>query len=151
MAEQRITWKDLSSYEENLDTDDKNHYIRKLTLENGHKLPDPFSFTTGWSDDPTTLPDISFADIYMYVIHTPSEFTHEKLRAHKSLDAYQFFVCGHVHDIGLKKVKDQDFYFLRSSTLPSQRQGQKEHSYQVWIALHEKGWILTANCTCMAG
>lgn len=151
MGDEETAWKDLTNYEKNLDPDDKKHYKKKLTLQNGQKLPDPFSFKNGWSHDPLELPDVSFADIYMYLIETPSEYNHSKMRAYKSLEAYQFFVCGHVHDIGIRKVTKQDFYFIRSSVLPSQRQGQKENAYQVWIALHETGWILTANCTCMAG
>ncbi|XP_057289881.1 uncharacterized protein LOC130612565 [Hydractinia symbiolongicarpus] len=41
---------------------------------------------------------------------------------------------------------------LYLKALPSQRQGQKQKLYEVWVALHKKGgWVLTANCTCMAG
>ena len=36
--------------------------------------------------------------------------------------------------------------------LPSQRQGQKTSHYKVWVCLNKKhGWVLTGNCTCMAG
>ena len=36
--------------------------------------------------------------------------------------------------------------------LPSQRQGKTATLYDVWVAINkENGWILTANCTCMAG
>ena len=34
----------------------------------------------------------------------------------------------------------------------SQRQGQCERFYDVWVAVHKKdGWVLTGNCACMAG
>ena len=145
------TRKDLSSFFRELNEVGKEHYNKNLTLENHVKLPDPYSLTTDWCNDPSKLPDVSFADIYMYLIHTPSEFTHEKLKAHKSLEAYNFFICGHVQNVGLREVKNRRYYFLRSSVLPSQRQGQKEALYEVWIALHEKGWILTGNCTCPSG
>ena len=36
--------------------------------------------------------------------------------------------------------------------LPSQRQGLKTALYDVWVCLNTAhGWILTGNCTCMAG
>lgn len=36
--------------------------------------------------------------------------------------------------------------------LPSQRQGQKTTMYKVWVCLNKQhGWVLTCNCTCMAG
>ena len=35
--------------------------------------------------------------------------------------------------------------------LPSQRQGQKTELYLVWVCVHSAGWILTGNCTCVAG
>lgn len=131
-------------------------YTRKIIQEkvdprNGDTFPDPCKITDGWCVDPSSLPDISFADIYVYLIHTPSEFTHEKLKAHKSLEAFNFFICGHVQNIGLKKITNQSYFLLRSSVLPSQRQGQASVLYEVWVAIHETGWIVTGNCTCMAG
>lgn len=36
--------------------------------------------------------------------------------------------------------------------LPSQRQGRKTNLYEVWAVIHtEDCWILTGNCTCVAG
>ena len=52
----------------------------------------------------------------------------------------------YIHDI-----KNKDFSFVKLSVLPSQRQGKKETPYGVWIAIHKHGWILSENCTCMAG
>ena len=43
------------------------------------------------------LPDISWADIYNYL--TSSACTHENLKAHKSLEVFNFFVCNHVQDV----------------------------------------------------
>ena len=42
--------------------------------------------------------------------------------------------------------------FLPLKVLPSQRQGIKAKLYGVWVCLHKHhGWVLTGNCTCMAG
>ena len=36
--------------------------------------------------------------------------------------------------------------------LPSQRQSKTSEMFEVWVCLKkEDGWVLTANCTCMAG
>ena len=35
--------------------------------------------------------------------------------------------------------------------LPSQRQGQKTELYLVWVCINSAGWILTGNCSCVAG
>ena len=35
-------------------------------------------------------PSVSYADIYNYLINTPSEYTHEMLKAYKSMDGHNF-------------------------------------------------------------
>ena len=115
-------------------------------------LPDPYSLDASqWSSEESLLPDITFADITFYLIETSSEFTRDKIRAYKSLEAYNFFVSGHVNDVYIHKVAKSDFSLIKSLVLPSKRQGQKETLYNVWVSLHKTGWILSANCTCMAG
>ncbi|XP_065643270.1 uncharacterized protein LOC136075006 [Hydra vulgaris] len=116
----------------NLNDEDKRNYLSKLTLCDGVVLPDPFSIKDDWSNDVSLLPDKTWPEMYIYLIEMPSEFTKDKLRAYKSLEAYNFFLNGHV--------------------LPSQRQGSKHILYEVWIAIHKvEGWIFTANCSCVAG
>ncbi|CAC5403623.1 unnamed protein product [Mytilus coruscus] len=60
-------------------------------------LPDPYVLTEKWSTDPNTWPDLTFGDIYLYLIDTPSIFTKESMKAYKSLEAYKLGeVCSHV-------------------------------------------------------
>ena len=41
---------------------------------------------------------------------------------------------------------------ITPQVLPSQRQSKTATMYCVWVVIHiDNGWILTANCTCMAG
>ena len=52
------------------------------------------------------MPDASWGDIYNYFINLPSEYTHDNLKAYKSLEAFNFFVYNYVQDIyynGLQK------------------------------------------------
>ena len=39
------------------------------------------------------LPGISWADICNYLTNMPSAYTHENLKAYKSLEAFNFFEC----------------------------------------------------------
>ena len=42
--------------------------------------------------------------------------------------------------------------FFEFKVLPSQKQSQSSTMYNVWVCLQKGyGWVLTANCPCMAG
>ena len=49
-----------------------------------------------------------FPDIYTYLVETPNGFTKESMKAYKSLQAYNFFQCGHVQDILYNDLSDSD-------------------------------------------
>lgn len=145
------TWSE-SEYFKSLDTENQIQYQKKLKLSDGTQLPDPLSLND-WKSDVRLLPDIGWGDLNNYLINTPSVFTQQSLKAYKSLEAYNFFVCGHVQDVYYNNISDDSkFCFLKSEVLPSQRQGLKQTLYKAWVAIEKKeGWVLTANCTCMAG
>ena len=48
-------------------------------------------------------PDVSYADIYNYLILSPG-FTHEQLKAYKSLEGYNHFVDGWISSIKVSVV-----------------------------------------------
>lgn len=50
-------------------------------------------------DDMTQWPDLQYGDVYSYLIETKGPYTKEKLRACKSLDAFNYFICGHVRTV----------------------------------------------------
>lgn len=80
----------FSTYYHSLPNDAKNRYSTKLFYDAGTKsLPDPYVLTEKWSTDPNTWPDLTFGDIYLYLIDTPSIFTKESMKAYKSLEAYK--------------------------------------------------------------
>ena len=73
-----------------------------------------------WSDDILALPSISWRDVTTYLIDTPSKFTNESLKAYKSLEAYDYFVCGHVQDCFCSIPKDGDkFVYIKSKVCDS--------------------------------
>ena len=49
------------------------------------------------------LPEITFANIYIYLIQFPSSYMGESMKAYKSLDAYKFFLAGKVGDVKVWK------------------------------------------------
>ena len=107
-------WIELEYYS-NLGSEDKKRYQEKLTLSNGELLPDPNVLDAGWKEEVHHLPDLCFADIFNYLINTPSEYTKENLKAYKSLEAYNFFVCGHVHDVFYHQITpDSQFCFIKT-------------------------------------
>ena len=107
-------WAQESAYFQSLTRDDKNQYRSKLTLTDGKTLPDPNNLKD-WKDDVSLLPDIGMADVYMYLIHTPSQFTHDSLKCYKSLDAYNSFLNGHVQDVYYHEIeRNSDYAFIKS-------------------------------------
>ena len=104
-----------SNYFNSLSSNDQEGYVAKLTLSNGEILPDPFNLDQGWDDDVKLLPDISWPDIYNYLINSPSSFSKENLKAYKSLEAYNFFICGHVQDVFYHDISQTSYFcFLKS-------------------------------------
>ena len=79
------------------------------------QLPNPYDLL-GWKNEVSSLPDISWPDIYNYLINHPSSvFTNESLKAYKSLDAYNYFVSGHIQEVHYHEIaKDCKFCFIKS-------------------------------------
>ena len=54
---------------------------------------------TGMSSDYDGLPSIKYPDIVNYLVNAQSPYTMAELKAYKSLEAYNLFVCGWVKDV----------------------------------------------------
>ena len=53
--------------------------------------------------------------LYIYLISTASAYTHENLKAYKSLEAFNFVVCNHVQDVFYHSVsKKSEFRCLKT-------------------------------------
>ena len=86
----------------------------KLTLSNGFALPAPFAIEE-WSENTSKIPEVTYPDIYSYLIDTPSEFRKEKMKCYKSLEAYNCFVCGYFQDIYSHEfISNTEFTALKS-------------------------------------
>ena len=63
---------------------------------------DPYQLCSeAWVDDPSLWPEVEFPHIYVYLIDTPGEFTREKLKAFKSLEAYNYYIRYCFYDRGV--------------------------------------------------
>ena len=106
----------LSDYVLGLEACDRKHYAAKLTLADGTVLPDPFLLEQGWTDDISNLPNLSWRDVTQYLIDSPSEFTNEAMKAYKSLEAYNYFVCKHVQDCYHHAIHEKsEFCYIKSA------------------------------------
>ncbi|GFT28043.1 hypothetical protein TNCV_644341 [Trichonephila clavipes] len=85
-----------SGYYMELDETPKTRYDEKLSC-NGNKLPDPFDQSTMehvFVYNKKLWPPITFGDIYMYLVEKEYTYTREKMRNHKSLDAFSYVLSG---------------------------------------------------------
>ena len=79
-SEKSDTWHS-SSYFSELQKEDKAKYNRKLTSTNGQLLPDLYGTVENWKSDAKLMPDVSWGDMYNYLVNSPSEYTHDNLKA----------------------------------------------------------------------
>ena len=93
----------MSEYLKSLEPNDTQCYIKKLTLTTGECLPDPYTLVAEeWEE--FKFPDITWRDVTEYLIETISLYTKQSMKAYKSLEVFDYFLCGHVqqcfyHDI----------------------------------------------------
>uniref|UniRef100_A0A1X7T682 Uncharacterized protein n=1 Tax=Amphimedon queenslandica TaxID=400682 RepID=A0A1X7T682_AMPQE len=72
-----------------------SRYETKISLlyDSGPNVVDPYMIPKEqWIDDPMKWPSLEFALIYTYHIGFPGLFTKEKLKAYKSLKAYNYYI-----------------------------------------------------------
>ena len=110
----------MEKYFEGLNENDKLVYRKERTLESGETLPDPYSLRNDWIEDVDALLEVSWGDVTHYLIETPSIYAKEKLKAYKSLEAYYYFVCGHVQNCYYHPFKKTSFCFVKTSSSKSE-------------------------------
>ena len=86
----------MENYCESLNENNKLAYRKKITLESGETVPDPYSLRNDSIEDVDALPEVSWKDVTHYLIQTLPIYTKGKLKVYKSLEAYDYFACGHV-------------------------------------------------------
>lgn len=113
---------------------------------------DPFSLKEeefNLTKDVINWPDLSFADIFCYLINYPHQFSTGSLKAYKSLEAYKYVVSGLVFNVKIKKVTENNF-LITGRVRHGQSQFTKTPN-SAWFGMKLNGEIINAHCTCMAG
>ena len=77
---EKCTWRS-SSYFKKLQKEGKAKCKHNFTLTNGQLLHDPYGIIENWKSDAKLMPDVSWGDMYNYLINSPSEHTHDNLQA----------------------------------------------------------------------
>ena len=102
-------------YLSTLDDSSRDLCMKKLQLADNSQLPNPYDLL-GCKNEVFLLPDISWPDIYNYLINPPGPVcTNESLKSCKSLNAYNYFVSGHVQEVYYHEIENNcKFYFIKS-------------------------------------
>ena len=96
---------EMSEYVRGLDERTRSRYLQKVKLCDGN---DPFCLLKrDLSSHLSKYPAVEFPDICNYLVLQTSFYTAKEMKAWKSLEAYNFFVCGWVKEIGVKELKDK--------------------------------------------
>ncbi|XP_076314943.1 uncharacterized protein LOC143227375 [Tachypleus tridentatus] len=94
------------------------------------------------------LPNITYGDIYIYLINRTSTYTNESLKGYKSLDAYKYFVAGFVQNVQITRATS-DKVIITAKVCHSQR--LNEPPLKPWVASCRNVEIISSHCTCKAG
>ena len=93
-------------YRETLDKQSSARYDEKLKLI---AEMDPYEISKcDMSGDLKCLPAITYIDILNYLVNKQSAFTMDQLKAYKSLESYNQFVCGWVKDVNSKEFPNDN-------------------------------------------
>ena len=82
------------------DKNGRKRYMEKLMAIGG---VDPYEIPKNeWQDDIDLWPGITYINLGMYLLLTPSPYTGEDLMNYKSLECYKNFVSGWVREVLVK-------------------------------------------------
>ena len=146
--------KKRSKYYHDLDNVAKIRYEEKISVLNIDY--DPFFLKDNefeLTGDITKWPDVTFADIFAYLINFPSSYTKSSLKAYKSLESYKYVISGLVYKVLVKEISSKEGAnnFLVCGRV---RHGQSQFTKtpnSSWLGIQLDGEIINAHCTCMAG
>ena len=80
------------AYYSSLPAAEKKRYKEKVEGFTKTKFVDPYEIVDGWKDDISLWPPTDFPTLHSYLIDTSGQYTLEKLKAFKSLEAYNYYI-----------------------------------------------------------
>ena len=97
MAPLPTSRKTKQRYSDSLSGEAKTRYLHKIGLVGGR---DPYEIASkDWSNDKSRWPELDYFDVVNYLVYSLSHYTMTEMRSYKSLDSYNYFVHGWVHDV----------------------------------------------------
>ena len=143
----------MSEYFKALSRKTKKRYLDKLGCVGLGINDDPYSSQTDtdFNADMSNWPSVEYGHIFSYYISRPGTFTQEELLSWKQMDAYNYFMSGHVRTIYSRVfgIGGKKIVILKALVNPSQKDPDK--ASQTWAITKPDGTILCGHCTCMAG
>ncbi len=125
-----------SPYCMNLEPVSRNRYKE---LVNRYVGRDPFLMKMSeFSVELEDLPTVEAVDITNYLVLQTSYYTRQQMKAYTSLEAYNFFVSGWVHNLGTKRLHDDNRLCFKLNH--PQRSG--ETPLKTWIIAEEDGEVI---------
>ncbi|XP_051801043.1 uncharacterized protein LOC127533052 isoform X2 [Acanthochromis polyacanthus] len=136
----------FSDYFRALDSNSQTRYIEKLKFCDSIDL---YALSTKDLDyELEKYPPVQFPDISNYLVLQTSFCTAKQMKAWKSMDSYNFFVCGWIKEVGVNILKDKSC-IIKSRV--KHLQCLSKTPTHTWLLIKEDGKIITVNCDCMAG
>ncbi len=93
------------------------------------------------------MPDIHLPAIYCSLVDKPSVYTREKLRAYKSLAAYNYVVCGHVQTVLYSDIGDDFCVKSGGFTEPDMKWALQTRASLI-IALSQSARLIACSHRC---
>ena len=90
----------LSDYASELSISNKRRYLEKIS-----GIQDPYSIPASELMK-NVFPPVTNTDIFNYLVLGHSFCTSQRFKAHKSLDAYKYCLCGFVNYLGSKQFDE---------------------------------------------
>ena len=104
-----------SEYPVNLSEEDLTRYREKLKLATGEQLPDPYTLKEKWTNDISSLPEVTWRDVTEHLPDTPVAYTKKSIKAFKYLEAYDYFVCAHVRNSYYHEISPESVLFHQNT------------------------------------
>ena len=125
-----------SQYYENLNLEAKKRYEEKLSVL--EIIFDPYSLSEKdgeLTNNVDKWPNLTFADIYSYLINFPSRFTRFSLKSYKVLESYNYVTSGLVHNVLVKFIRGvKSIYIVISRVTHGQSIFSKTQT-RIWVSV----------------
>ena len=98
----------MAAHTAHLNDEERQRYVEKVSI----LASDPYLLFFCPLLSAPRLPQLAFHDIYIYLVHNPSPYSGDSLKAFKSTDAYQYAVAGWVKDVKVRHLSTKDLYVI---------------------------------------